>query len=67
MVACMAGSVECHERALLQFVPHAALGHEGEAKAGLRQPLLCRQTIDQGQVGVLQAGADELPRQKMAG
>jgi hypothetical protein len=58
--------VDRHQRTLPQLVAHAALGHQGKAKTGLGEPFLGRQAVDQGEVGVVEAGPDQLPRQQMA-
>jgi len=57
--------VERHQRALAQLVAHAAFGHQGEAEARLRQPLLCRQAVDQSHVGIVETGTDKLPCQQV--
>ena len=58
-------NIQRHENATAQFVAHAALRDECQSEAGLGQTLLRGQAVDQGDIGVVQPGADQLPRQYM--
>jgi len=59
--------VERDKRALPKLIPYTALGDQRQAEAGLRQALLCGEAVDQGDVGAVEPGPDQLARQGMAG
>jgi hypothetical protein len=50
--------IELGQRAEFQFVAHAAFRYQGDAEASFDQPFLCGQAVDDGDLGVIDAGSD---------
>ena len=54
-------------QAAAKFVAHTACRHQREAKSRLCQALLRRQAVDHNDIGGVQAGAQQLTHQHVAG